>query len=199
MKFFSRKSKGTRTPNPCDELKKRDMVCKTHRGIEDYMQERVKFKINIYFCKAKRQRLKHQWFSVIIAISAALVPVLITLNSTYPGYGLGILATFFSLVVTIGVGCQELFRFREHWRNYDMIDANLRSEEMLFSMSAGPYENLKDEEKKGLLFAKRIEDLIHSERIDTITMRTAPGSGSENDEHLDNVIEAFLKKKGLLA
>lgn len=175
--------------DPCRDNRK--VVVKTTRSIDEYMKERVKFKIDLYFCKAKRQRLRHHFFSLVIAISAALVPVLINLELGPTLLDLSLIATFFSILVSIGVACQEIFRFREHWRNYDLIESRLRSEEMLFSMSAGPYEKGKATENKEILFVERVEDLIRAERWDTITMRTATKPKGENEESLSTGLTSF--------
>ena len=153
---------------------------KMERNIQEYLEDRVQFKINLYFKKARRYRFYHLFFAVIIAISAAIVPVLINLKNDY--YHFQELATILSVLVTISVALQEIFRFREHWRNYNLIDTSLRREEMLFSMSAEPYASLKTPEKKRHLFVQRIEGLIEEERKETIDMRTSTNAGYEVDK-----------------
>ncbi len=143
---------------------------KAERTIDEYIKERVEHKINIYFRKARSSRNIHLVVASTIAISAAVVPILINVadgKSTVLFW-----ATFLSLVVTIGVALQEIFRFREHWRNYNLIEVQLRREEMLFSMKAGPYEDIKDDVLRQKEFANRVEDLIAEERRETIMMRT---------------------------
>lgn len=182
--------------DPCKA--KRRIECKKSRNMEEYLKERVKFKIDIYFCKAKRHQQRHYWFSCIIAIGAAIVPVLINLEIN-SGFDFILLATILSVIVSIGVAFQEIFHFREHWRNYDMIDANLRNEEMLFSMSAGPYDKIEDETIKNKLFVERIEELIKTERADTINMRTSGQLVSENKKLFESMIDDYLKGKKLLS
>ncbi|WP_373518863.1 DUF4231 domain-containing protein [Pricia sp.] len=171
----------------------RKIESKTTRSLEEYMAERVQFKINLYFRKARSYRFWHLLASVIIAISAALVPVLVNLSDDNKIFLY--LATIFSLLVSIGVALQEVFRFREHWRNYNLIDSNLRSEEMLFSMSAGPYKDTANEKEKANRFVQRIEELIHDERWDTINMRTAANRIAENEKMIESVVESYLKAK----
>jgi hypothetical protein len=155
------------------------IVSKIARSPQEYMTERVQFKINLYFKKAKQQRMRYLVVSVMVAVSAALVPVLVNIDVDRKIFRY--LATVFSLMVSVGVAMQEIFRWREHWRNYDLIDARLRNEEMLFSMSASPYNKEKDEQERFGKFVTRVEEIIAQERFETIHMRT-----SVNGEKKDN-------------
>ncbi len=150
---------------------------KPNRTIQEYIKERVEFKIGIYYKKAKRNRFYHYLFSVVIGINAALVPILINMED---GSKLFLyIATVLSVLVTISVALQEIFRFREHWRNYNLIESTLRSEEMLFSMSAGEYTESKNPEERLKCFVRRVENLIQEERKETINMRTTLSSSKE--------------------
>lgn len=129
------------------------------------MKERVEFKMNRYGEKANRYMLIF-WITTSISMAcAAIVPVLINRE------GKEIWATILSLIVTILVGIQSVFHPREHWRNFDMISASLRREEMLFSTQSGEYEKL-DENKRFHLLVRRVKDLIAKEREEIIIMRT---------------------------
>lgn len=170
------------------------IVSKTHRSIEEYMQDRVQYKIRIYFSKARRYKIYHLTTAVTMAISAALVPVLVNLDLGLPGFSSKILATFLSLLVTIGVALQEIFRFREHWRNYNLIDSNLRGEEMLFSTSASVYAT-KSQEEKNRLLVQRIEELIKDERWETIQMRTSTNRLTDDARLVEQIVNEYLDKK----
>jgi len=180
--------------NPCKEDK--EIVYKKNREIGEYITDRVQYKLNRYSCKARRFRRWYYGISIVVAVSSALVPVLVNINGNDVNETLKLTATGFSILVTIGVACQEIFRFREQWRNFDLIAANLRNEEMLYSMAAGSYQEASlpegdpflaesGKEEKGKhepkpiternrdkLFVERIEELIKNERWDTIHMRT---------------------------
>ena len=173
------------------------IVSKTHRSIEEYMQDRVQFKIRVYFNKARRYKIYHLTTAVTMAVSAALVPVLVNLDLGLPGIGSKILATFLSLLVTIGVALQEIFRFREHWRNYNLIDSNLRGEEMLFSTSASVYAT-KSQEEKNRLLVQRIEELIKDERWETIQMRTSTNRLTDDARLVEQIVNEYLDKKKLM-
>jgi hypothetical protein len=169
---------------------------KASRTLDAYIKDRVERKINIYFKKAQRSKKWHLIVSIIIAVSAALVPVLVNLKIDRVNFDFRLTATIFSLLVSIGVAIQEIFRFREHWRNYNLIESNLRSEEFLFSTSAGPYEKINDEKGKFSRFVQRIEELIKEERWDTIHMRTSASAVTEDErQQIEEMVKEFMNKK----
>lgn len=146
-----------------DQLKIQSL---SFRDTEAYINDRLGNKINIYN-KLGDNYKRIFWLTTSISlICAALVPVLINQE------GCEVWATGLSLVVTITVGLQGIFHPREHWRNYDMISATLRREEMLFSTQSGEYEKL-DEKQRFHLLVRHVEEFIAREREETIIMRTS--------------------------
>ncbi len=139
----------------------------------EYMKDRVVAKIKTYKRLAKNQKLLYQSLSVIGIILSSLVTIQINFNFT----GSQLLATVLSVLVTMTVSIERLFRFREHWGNYDEMAARLRSEQLKYQTRSGDY-NLKqsndetDKAKIFKLFVDRIERAIIDERKDTIEMRT---------------------------
>jgi len=153
--------------NPCP---KSPIECRKHRDEDEYIKDRLEYKINLYTCKANRQKAIYRVAATVSMIAAAAVPVLINIDDKVVKY-VNILATILSLLVTILVGFLAIYRPREHWRNYDLIAADLRKEEMLFSTSVGDY-NIEDKTQKFRLLVNRVENLISQEREETIIMRT---------------------------
>ena len=134
---------------------------------DEYMKDRVVYKIELYAKLSKQQKLWYQLTSIIGIICAASVPVLINLGVNVA------LPTILSLAVTILVSFEKLFHFREHWRNYDAIAAFLRSEQLQFQTGAGVYkEKASKPDDAFRLFVRRIEGGVKDERNDTIEMRT---------------------------
>jgi hypothetical protein len=134
---------------------------------DEYMKDRVVYKINQYTKLSGQQKLLYQLTSIIGIVCAASVPVLINLSVNVA------LPTILSLVVTILVSLEKLFHFREHWRNYDAIAAFLRSEQLQFQTRAGVYKEKDSKSDDAFrLFVRRIEDGVKDERNDTIEMRT---------------------------
>lgn len=155
-------------PKSKKEIKsqKRKIISSKVRDIDSYFTDRLNYKINVYTGLGD----KYKWIFWIMAsssmICAAIVPVLINKE------GFEFLATILSLIVTILVGLQGVFHPREHWRNYDLISATLRREEMLYSTQSGEYKKLEEENDRFLRLVERTEELIEQERKETIMMRT---------------------------
>lgn len=134
---------------------------------EEYMHDRVIYKMQVYDRLSKQQKLLYQTTSLVGIILAASVPVLINLGVD------SIVPTVLSLIVTILVSVEKLFHFREHWRNYDEMAAFLRSEQLKFQTKAGEYARKDDNSDPSFQkFVTRTERAIIDERKETIEMRT---------------------------
>jgi hypothetical protein len=144
---------------------------KPERDTNAYIEDRVERKINRYGQKADRYRNLYWTMASIAAIGSALVPALINIQ------GIGsVFPTIVSLIVAITVALDRVFRPREIWRNYDLVSAVIREEEMRYSTKTGDYAITKPEQDR-IAFAKfvgRVEDAIAREREETILLRTSP-------------------------
>jgi hypothetical protein len=133
----------------------------------EYVETRVNYKTEAYNRKGIFYKYCFLGSATLMMISAALVPVMINLDDV-PKY----VPTLLSLLVTILVGLEGVFHFREHWKNYDLIKSFLRQEACMFQAGAGVYRE-KPENERFLLLVERVEDAIAKERSQTIEMRTA--------------------------
>ena len=98
------------SPSSVQQGSKQDSHIKSTLSLspEEYMNDRVVYKINNYVKKSERQKLFYHVTSVLAIVFAASVPVLINLGVNL------VLPTILSLVVTILVSLEKLFHFREH-------------------------------------------------------------------------------------
>jgi uncharacterized protein DUF4231 len=146
------------------------------RSPEDYLRTRVDFKTDAYTVKGERYRWSYLITASVAAASAAAVPVLINLpcvSKTYP--------TFLSLLVTILVSLEGIFHMREHWKNYDLMKSFLRQESCLFQVRGGPYRD-KEPGEAFVLLVERVEEEIAKERAQTILMRTARSTDTDQQK-----------------
>ena len=142
------------------------VVSKLQRKPEDYIKDRVQYKINSYTRKGRNFRVLYWAMASFAAIGSIVVPGLMNLESV-PMW----IPTALSLCVAAVVALEGIFHPRELWRNYDLIAAGLREEEMRYSTQGEPYN---DPAKAFNVFVKNVEDMIKAERQDTIGLRTAP-------------------------
>lgn len=152
-------------------------ISKPERDLATYFADRVQYKINTYQRLARRYRNVYWAVASTSAIGAVLVPALINLPVSQ------MIPTVVSLIVAILVALERVFRPREHWRNYDLISALLREEEMRFSTRSGDYApgKLAKDEDPFSKFVQRVEDAIRREREETIVMRTTEDSAPTTD------------------
>lgn len=139
-----------------------------HISPDDYMQNRVVYKLKLYMKLANKQKIYYLSLSLIGIFLSAIVTVLINFSSSkfWP--------TALSMLVTVTVSVEKLFRFREHWANYDQIAAFLRSEQLKYQTKTGEYSDKKvDANQAYATFVAKIERAIFNERMETIDMRTS--------------------------
>lgn len=142
---------------------------------EAYLRTRVDFKIEAYRSKGQMYRWCYLTSATLSCIAAAIVPVLINWKDMPPLY-----PTLLSLLVTILVGIEGIFHWRDHWKNYDLMKSFLREESYLYQAGAAAYRG-KTPSAAFTLFVERIEHEIASERARTVQMRTAPVSPPQGD------------------
>ena len=140
-----------------------------------YMSERVERKIDLYRRLSRRNRYGYNVVSALAIALAASVPVAVNF------FDENLIPTVLSLVLTVLVGLEKLFLFREHWKNYDLAEESLRREKYLFQTRSGVYSVVGDEDESQAeldemnafrLFVQRFEERIHEERAETIEART---------------------------
>jgi Protein of unknown function (DUF4231) len=140
---------------------------------EQYIETRVHFKAEAYNRKSIAYRMYFLTCSTLTTVAAASVPVMINIADVPK-----VVPTLLSLLVTVLVGVEGIFHFREHWKNCDLIKTFLRQEILLFQAKAGVY-SVKDDHERKVLLVERVEDAISKERMTTILMRTdlkSPGA-----------------------
>jgi hypothetical protein len=135
-------------------------------NFDDYRRTRIDFKTEAYRRKGDRYRWGYLWMASASAVAAAAVPVLINFENVPKLY-----PTLLSLLVTVLVGLEGIFHFREHWKNYDLMKSFLRQESCLFQAHGGPYRG-KSETEAFVILVERVEEEIAKERAETIQMRT---------------------------
>jgi hypothetical protein len=134
---------------------------------EQYFHERVEEKIRAYTRLSRIYRAAYLVIGTVSIVASSLVPVLInttdTLLVSYPR----VLPTLLSLVVTILVAVEKLFRFREYWRNFDTAEESLKREKFMYQARTGEYDNKSDDDAFAT-FVKRFEEKIKLERMQSL-------------------------------
>jgi hypothetical protein len=138
---------------------------------EQYMECRAVYKIKTYEKLAKQHKHWYLFSSGVALLGSVIVPVLINLGEQYQlPVDHVVLTTIISLLVTISVSIEKLLQFREHWRSFAAVAADLHYEQLQFQAGAGEYseEALKKDKAKGVdafqKFVIRFEGRINQEK-----------------------------------
>jgi hypothetical protein len=157
-----------------DKLKKKfegirmDLKYYQQMSAEEYINDRLLFKIKLYYYFGRRNKRLYGMLAVLAIIAGLLVPLSLVLDLLYSkGY-----ATFLSLF-TGGIISLEatVFNFKEKFKSYKKTEDQLTNELILFQTKTEPYFfNVAVGEDKALfrLLVSRVESIILKERDDTI-------------------------------
>src|SRR6516162_5366817 len=94
--------------------------------VEAYADERIIFNLKRYRTKAKMCRETYLYSSLVAIVLGSSVPVLINLNVNK------LVTTVISFTVVIIVAIENVFHFRDRWKNYQIAEELLRREQYLF-------------------------------------------------------------------
>ena len=147
-------------------MKHREFNFKKEMSLELYVEERVLFNIKRYRSKATMCRETYLYTNLLAIILGSLIPILINVNTDKT------ITTIISFTVVIIVALENVFHFRDRWKNYQIAEELLRREQYLIQTKGEPYSKL-DEQSSFALFAKNIESIIKQERDRTIQARSS--------------------------
>ena len=137
---------------------------------------------------ARKSKIRHHIFKMIVIVGSAIVPVLVSLNNPPSAQDplnsqtLLYLATLLiSMIVSISAGVHEFFRYGDRWRHYRGTVENLKSEGWHFIQQTGRYRTMGSHEKAYKRFAERVENILAKERerfmTDIAKEKTNEGQG----------------------
>lgn len=133
--------------------------------VDKYVDERVQFNIKRYREKAKYCRGTYLYATFTSIILSSSIPILINLK--VPIW----ITTIISFLVIALITIENVFHFRDRWKNYQIAEETLRKEKYLFQTKSRYYEDITEKEayKK---FIDSVERIIENERISTIQVRS---------------------------
>jgi hypothetical protein len=161
-----------------DNLKKRldlvrqDLKYYQQMTAEEYINDRVLFKIKLYYLFGKQNKRWYNLIAVLSIIAGLMVPLSLGLNLEYSKE----YATFLSLFAGGLISLEAaVFNFKEKFKSYKKTEDQLTNELILFQTNTEPY-NFKSpsEDNSGIfhLLVSRVESAILKERDDTVEKMT---------------------------
>jgi hypothetical protein len=133
--------------------------------VSNYIEERIGFSLKRYRAKATMCRETYLYSSFLAVVIGSLVPILITFDVTKT------VTVSMSFLVVLSMAMENVFRFRERWKNYQIAEELLRREKYLFQTQGEPYAKL-DETAAYTQLVKNVEAIIKDERDKTIQSRS---------------------------
>jgi len=170
----------------CKEIRSNSFSADDGKTMEpdDYINKRVVFKIDLYYCKAKRFEGRYKGILVASLIAGALIPVIInfTLLDELIVYR-DMITTFLSILIIVLVAIETTYKYREQFREFKKAEDQLRTELYLFQTKSGPYvisrkvkkkknNNQQNSDSRFRLLVERVEAIIGAERLETILRLT---------------------------
>lgn len=157
-----------------DKLKKKlDLIRKDLKyyqqiTAEEYINDRVLFKIKLYYLFGKRNKRWYNLIAILSIISGLLVPLSLGLNLKYSKE----YATFLSLFAGGLISLEAaVFNFKEKFKSYKKTEDQLTNELILFQTNTEPYNFRSPAEDSNAIFrllVSRVESIILKERDDTV-------------------------------
>ena len=143
-------------------------------SIDEYVKQRLFFRMEEYRTKATKCRDTHLYLSITGIICSSAVPIIINVGDSHlcPETFKHVVTTIISFVVVVCVALENVYHFRERWKNYQQAEESLRREKYLVETRMEYYLGLSDEKVYETL-VKNVESIIKSERDSTINVRSA--------------------------
>jgi hypothetical protein len=150
------------------ELIRNDLRYYQQMTAEQYINDRVLFKIRLYYLFGKRNKIWYNIIAVLSIIFGLLVPLSLGLNVKYSKE----YATSFALLAGGLISLETaVFNFKEKFKSYKKTEDQLTNELILFQANAEPYysdSKVQSNTDMFRLFVNRVESIILKERDDTV-------------------------------
>jgi hypothetical protein len=150
------------------DLIRRDLKYYQLMTAEQYINDRVLFKIKLYYLFGKRSKRWYNLIAILSIIAGLMVPLSLSLNLKYSKE----YATFLSLFAGGLISLEAaVFNFKEKFKSYKKTEDQLTNELILFQTNTEPYNFRSPAEDSNAIFrllVSRVESIILKERDDTV-------------------------------
>src|SRR5271157_2243491 len=130
---------------------------------EQYISERLEQYQGWYDKKSVTMKTKYLRMRALSVVGGSVVPVVVTL---------------ISLCVVISISLENVFHYREQWKNYRSTEQLLGHEKFFFRTRVGRYHGISDEDAFRVL-VERVEDAVAAENAATLNTMTTASEASD--------------------
>jgi len=149
---------------------------------EQYIAERLEQYQGWYDKKSVIMKAKYLRMRSMSVVGGSLVPVLINVpyHANVGGVSIvQVVVTLISLGVVISLSLENVFHYREQWKNYRSTEQLLGHEKFYFRTLVGRYHGLNDEDAYRLL-VERTEEAVAAENAATLNTMTTASDASDS-------------------
>jgi hypothetical protein len=137
--------------------------------VNDYIQKRIDEQCDYYDRAAGRAKKNHFRMRTIAVGGAAIVPIVTSLPfDTLTQYRTAP-ATIVSLIVTVVIALESIYKYGEQWKNFRSTYEFLKSEKFHFLAGEGQFRKMNPDEAY-ILLVERCESRIVSENSATLNV-----------------------------
>ncbi|HAN79529.1 MAG TPA: hypothetical protein DCQ31_18070 [Bacteroidales bacterium] len=129
-------------------------------NVTEYIKKRVEDQESWL---GKKSALNKKYFhlsKITILVSAALIPLLSAFIKQFPWLALVVAAL--GLLIAVGSGIAELYKFQEKWINYRTAAESLKQEKHMYLTKCGAYDSVEND-RAFRLFVVRVESILQNE------------------------------------
>ena len=126
---------------------------------EQFMRDRVDDQFGWYRKKSGRNKKYHMFFSSIIVVSGALIP-LVAGYSEWNSQFDGLLVACLGVLTAMATGIAALYKFQEKWLSYRTAAEALLREKILYQTRTRAYAGNRE---AYALFVSNVEDILSNE------------------------------------
>jgi hypothetical protein len=141
-----------------------------------YLDKRVKQFTDWYNGKAAQAKKRYLAMRALSVALGALVPVLVNVQFRY----VSTVTTILSVTVVVLISLENVYHYREQWKNYRSTEQFLQQERFAFQTRIGEYADL-DNEDAFRAFVERVEAAIAAENASTLNTMTLTERTSTDD------------------
>jgi|SRR5271166_1170434 len=148
---------------------------------EQYISERLEQYQGWYDKKSVTMKTKYLRMRALSVVGGSLVPVLINVpyHANLAGVSVvQVVVTLISLCVVISISLENVFHYREQWKNYRSTEQLLGHEKFFFRTRVGRYHGISDEDAFRVL-VERVEDAVAAENAATLNTMTTASEASD--------------------
>jgi len=150
------------------DLIRKDLKYYQQMTAEEYINDRVLYKIKLYYLFGKRNKRWYNLIAILSIVAGLLIPLSLGLDIKYSKE----YATFLSLFAGGLISLEAaVFNFKEKFKSYKKTEDQLTNELILFQTNTEPY-NFKSQKEDSIdvfrLLVSRVESIILKERDDTV-------------------------------